>query len=289
MSQAKEVIQSYSEKVLAAETKEQKAQQQPSVQDASRRRVQLRRTEDIDFFSRTMASIRGWLDSPATPEDAGAGDDNGHPQEQEGASLVLPECNSFMRRALYESIEKEYPSLILEKVPGADRIRVWRMSDEEKERREQRLRRDEWTNLIVERVGLYRIFHALSQVSRGYALERNSPLLASCLEDVDFNRESSLYRAPKNRKIPIIVHNGFMDLCFLLTHFVSHQLPATLPECKALIRNYFPVVYDTKILASECSPIHHNDNTTLGPLFQRVNGHLEGFCGGLFASAQYKL
>mmetsp|Transcript_8241 Transcript_8241/g.10790 ORF Transcript_8241/g.10790 Transcript_8241/m.10790 type:complete len:673 (+) Transcript_8241:348-2366(+) len=272
-SQAKDSLQSYTEKILDAEGKEHQAEKQPSIQDLSRRRVQLRRTEDIDFFSRTMANLRNWLDSSLTSVDENG---IGQAQEDEGASYILPECNSFLRRALYECIGQEYPSLILEKVSGANSIKVWRLSDEEKERREKRLCREAWQNLIVEHVGLYRIFFALSQVSRGFDLELDSALLAPCLEDVDFHKESSLYRGAKNRKIPVIVHNGFMDLCFLMTHFVSNKLPDTLLDCKTLISNYFPVVYDTKILAVECSPIHQNGNSRLGPLFDRVSSQLEG-------------
>jgi CAF1 family ribonuclease len=39
------------------------------------------------------------------------------PDDSEGVSLVLPACNSFLRRALYESIEWEYPHLIVESEP----------------------------------------------------------------------------------------------------------------------------------------------------------------------------
>jgi len=279
--QAEKAVKQYTDRVLEAEAKEQQESKQPTVQEASQRRVQLRRTEDVDFFTRAMATLRNWLDTPVSATAAILNNQNPDNQNEaknppEGACFMLPECNSFMRRALYESIGQEYPSLILEKVPGANRIQVWRLSDAEKEQRQQRLRKEAWSDLIVERVGLFRIFFALSQVCRGFELERDSPMLASSLADVDFHKEPTLYRGARNRKVPIIVHNGFMDLCFLQTHFVSHKLPDSLAECKAAIRKYFPVIYDTKILAAECSPIHFNDNTRLGALFARVSSHLEG-------------
>ena len=265
-SKAQEIIESYSTKVREAEAqpKEEEARQ-PTIQEASQRRVQLRRTEDIDFFSRAMAGLRNFLDSPVNPN---------RQQEPEGASFELPECNSFLRRALYESIGQEYPSLILEKVPGRNSIKVWRLSDEEKILREERLKREKWESLILE-VGLTRIFHALSKVAQGFELERDSVLLAPSLDEVDFDKEPTLYRAAKNRKIPIVVHNGFMDLCFLMTHFVSNQLPESLDGCKSLIREHFPIIYDTKILATEYSLEFQNDNSRLDPLFERVKGVLE--------------
>ncbi|KAL7565338.1 hypothetical protein ACA910_014617 [Epithemia clementina (nom. ined.)] len=270
-SKANETLEHYLKKQLAADAEKKDTQQQPTVEEASRRKLHLRRPEDVDFFSRTMAGLRGWLDSPVPPPDL---EQEGGPAE--GACYMLPECNSFLRRALYESIQQEYPSLILEKAPNSYRICVWRLSDEEKERRELRLKKEAWEKLIVEQVGLYRIFYALSQAARGFALDRDTPLLAATIDDVDWDKELSLYRGPKHRKIPIVVHNGFMDLCFLLSHFVAPQLPDSLSKCKEVIRWFFPVVYDTKILALEYSPVHYNDNTRLGALFQRVKSQIEG-------------
>jgi len=271
--QSKESVQRYIAKALEEEANEQEQSKQPSVQEASQRRVRLRRTEDIDFFTRTMASLRSWLDSPVTVPEAANNNGAANP---EGACFLLPDCNSFMRRALYESIGQEYPSLVLDKAPGTTRIRVWRLSDEEKDRREKRLKREAWENLIVERVGLFRIFHAISQVCRGFELERDSAILAASLQDVDLHKEASLYRGARNRKIPVVVHNGFMDLCFLSTHFIQQSLPDSLIDCKRMIHKYFPVVYDTKILASECSSMYQNNDTRLGPLYERVVTHIEG-------------
>ena len=86
-----------------------------------------------------MASLREWLDSAIRPRPR-AGPTNADEDEvaererkekEEGKSLLLPPCNAFLRRALYESIGEEYPSLILEKADG-NRIRVLRLNDEEK-------------------------------------------------------------------------------------------------------------------------------------------------------------
>ena len=222
--QAEETLRHYLKKEITAAAEKKEAPAQPSLEEASRRRVQLRRTEDIDFFTRTMARLREWIDS-ARPRRNHEEDEDA---PEEGASYLLPECNSFLRRALYENIQREFPGLILEKVPNSFRIRVLRLSDEENERRETRLRKEAWHNLIVEKVGLYRIFYALSQVARGFALDRDTPLMAPSVDGIDLDKELSLYRGARHRKIPIIVHNGFMDLCFMMSHFVSFWLPNTI-------------------------------------------------------------
>lgn len=281
----------------------------PTLQQASRR-VELRRPEDIEFFSRCMASLREWLDSPAANTN-NANNNNHHanhnanhmaeaaqpPQRQrrqqqhqpddddadpEGASFLLPPCNSFLRRAFYEAIGQEYPALILENA-GSDypnQIRVWRLDDEEKVRRDARLRRQAWQDMLVGgSVGLQRVFGALSLACRGLVPDRRSVLFAPSIDDIDWSLPPAAHLVqPQRPQIPLVVHNGFMDLAFLMTHFVvdaqngtgNEQLPDTLPECKQLITSHFPLIYDTKILATECSPTYHAENTGLGPLFERI-------------------
>jgi hypothetical protein len=158
--------------------------------------------------------------------------------DSEGVSLVLPACNSFLRRALYESIEWEYPHLIVESEPpptlvagggpppllvvvppgggggGGDNngfhnnnnnmlhpaaahlnnnnnnnnnmnhvnlnvaqhppppphhlcLRVWRLNAQERQRRKERLLREGWEHLITEKLGMYRVFLALTKACNG--------------------------------------------------------------------------------------------------------------------------
>ena len=88
------------------------------------RKVELTRAQDKDFHAKTMATLREWLDSALQPS-------------EEGAYVMLPACNSFLRRALYESIPLEYPNLVLETVNS--QIRVWRLSQAERKARDIRL------------------------------------------------------------------------------------------------------------------------------------------------------
>jgi poly(A)-specific ribonuclease len=249
---------------------DQEAQERPiapTIQQASRR-VELRRNEDIEFFSRCMASLREWLDSPAPNPD---------PAVPEGTCFLLPECNSFLRRAFYEAIEQEYPSLVLEKAgpENPNRIRVWRLDDEEKQRRDQRMRREGWEHVITQKVGLARIFLALSFACRGLSIDPRSVLFAPSIDSVDWTLPPMAtlpQLAP--RKIPLVVHNGFMDLTFLMCHFVQPILPPALADCKKMILSYFPSIYDTKVLATECSTTHPHENTALGPLFARTSQNM---------------
>lgn len=90
-------------------------------------RVKVTRTEDVAFVARTMADLREWIDAENgnDGQDGGGanGGDNGvndpttgvGTRQTEGSSLVLPPCNAFLRRCLYETIEAEYPGLVLER------------------------------------------------------------------------------------------------------------------------------------------------------------------------------
>jgi CAF1 family ribonuclease len=258
--------------------------------------VTLRRNEDIDFFARAMASLREWLDAPILSDND---DDDDDGNAAEGVSFLLPVCNSFLRRALYEAVGREYPALVLEN-GGNSQIRVWRLTDEERHAREDRLRREAWEDLIGQRLGVYRVFDALRRACCGLPIRRGSVMFADSYESIDWTRvaeeriDDSAVLPPcdaplgaarggagapvvpvagRRFQIPLVVHNGFMDLCFLLTHFHSKALPERYQDCKDLIAQHFPIVYDTKLMATECNwggpeDMHHSQQTNLSNLFQ---------------------
>jgi len=192
-----------------------------------------------------MAGLREWLDAAIHHYDQS---ENAPP---EGASMLLPPCNSFLRRALYESIESEYPNLIVE--THESQIRVLRLNVEERKRRQARLKREGWENILREKLGVYRIFLALTKACNGTtaASQAEHMILASSVEEAmkTFEPQDQMQSTP--RKVPLVVHNGLHDLLFLLTHFHNVDLPESWPECKQILHAYFPVIYDTKCMATE--------------------------------------
>jgi hypothetical protein len=223
------------------------------------RRVQLTWAEDKDFHARAMASLREWLDAAIVPRE----------EDTEGASLLLPPCNSFLRWALYESIPNEYPNLLLETFQE-NQIRVWRLNAEERVRKQERLMREGWENLLNQKLGMWRVFLALSKACRGETASTRAEHMALA---TDANQAMAV--APlsdrKSRKIPLVVHNGLQDLLFLLTHFHSPTLPDSWDQCKELIHSHFPIIYDTKIMATEyCIRESSRTHTHLGAVFERA-------------------
>jgi poly(A)-specific ribonuclease len=241
--QATEYIQKYREKVESI----MEDPPLPKPSDPTTRSVELTRPDDINFHAGTMASLREWIDSARTAT-------------EEGTSLILPPANSFLRRALYESIGKEYPSLTLEK-HGSNQIRVLRMTADERKVRRQRKLLEAWEWLMIEELGFWRVFSALSHANQGL-LPIKSLAHSSSIDDVSIH--DTILLKPI-RKVPMVVHNGLMDLLFLLSHCHSYVLPETYMECKGLISKYFPLVYDTKVMASE--GVNRHDATVLSQLF----------------------
>lgn len=94
------------------------------------------------------------------------GDDGEVEVKDESREYMLPPCNSFMRRALYQHIEREYPSLILEN-GGNQQIRVLRLSPEEKKVRNDRIKKEAWENLILNKIGVWRVYEALRRTCNG--------------------------------------------------------------------------------------------------------------------------
>ena len=274
--------------------------------------VELRRPEDIAFFARAMAGLREWLDSDAgqrrrrqqrrddVDEDDAQDDDPADEEEEgeeeeeednaegamdgEGLSYLMPPCNSFLRRALYENIQAEYPALETEPA-GNSQIRVWRLNEQERQNRLRRLKRERWEELIGTKLGVWRVFEALHRVCSGLELDRTSVLFAESYDEINWDiagkgstttlSPARLQQTPKQRTVPLIVHNGFMDLCFLLSHFHSSILPENYQDCKDLISSYWPIIYDTKVIATECNcwaanGRESNPHTNLADLFRAV-------------------
>ncbi len=276
------------------------------------RKIVLTKTQDIQFVGRATAAVREWLDNAVHHPNASVAED-GSNNVRNSSTFVLPPCNAFLRRALYETLGESYPSLILERGESGeykDRIVVHRLSEEEKIERAKEKKRKEVKDLKLT-IGFYRIFRgtykgfelpmlsvvhinhflycyfihytAISDAAKGVFDPQEDDLAnvnylipqlqqkqaKKVLADEPVPQNSAINDCDTTSKdcgIPIIVHNGLMDLLFLMTHFHEPVLPETWLEAKALVHGFFPKVFDTKYLAEECSPLVYQ-STTLGDMF----------------------
>ena len=145
-----------------------------------------------------------------------------------------------------------------------NQIRVIRLNSAEKKQRKERLLQEEWSKLLYT-VGFTTVFQAISDACNGrvFSVKQTDAFFAG--------ETSEISSAGNGSKIPLVVHNGMMDLMFLLTHCHNTVLPEAFKDTKKLIRGYFPIIYDTKILSTECSDaVIRGGSTALGELYKSL-------------------
>eukprot|EP00559_Dactyliosolen_fragilissimus_P006622 CAMPEP_0184865800 /NCGR_PEP_ID=MMETSP0580-20130426/19125_1 /TAXON_ID=1118495 /ORGANISM="Dactyliosolen fragilissimus" /LENGTH=707 /DNA_ID=CAMNT_0027365129 /DNA_START=55 /DNA_END=2175 /DNA_ORIENTATION=- len=239
--------------------------------------------EDVAFVARSMAELREWIDS-ASHSHRGNFDYNisSIDEENEVVSKLIRCDTQLHRTCLRQIISYEYPSLLHENAPPPhdNWILVLRLNGNEKNARDEWLRREEWKQIHTNEIGFTRVFKAISDACHGKFTRHVGNLTQEyheCLESGNLTSNIGRCHYPNldiisPRPLPIIVHNGFMNLLFMITHFHAHSLPDSYLDAKNLIRQYFPLIYDTKVLAVEysASEVRHGI-TTLPKLFSMTS------------------
>jgi poly(A)-specific ribonuclease len=244
---------------------------------------------DVAFVARSMAALREWIDS-AAPQRGGVNvlsDNLTLLQEQRmGIVKILPHTRKEpVRRYLRRKIEYEYPALYWD--TNDNQQVLVRLNDEEKQVRDARRKKYAWQKMHEEKIGFTRVFKALSDACRGQLGSTGSldEEYEYFLSEADSKRARGVHKGHGNeicasltkhashkqgRRVPIVVHNGFLDFMFLLSHFSSDKLPSTYVEAKELIHDLFPLIYDTKVIATEFHESSmHLKQTSLEELHQR--------------------
>jgi mRNA deadenylase subunit len=244
---------------------------------------------DVAFVARSMAALREWIDS-AAPQRGGVNalsDNLTLLQEQRmGIVKILPHTKKeSLRRYLRKKIEYEYPALYWD--TNDNQQVIVRLNDEEKMIRDARRKKYAWQKMHQENIGFTRVFKALSDACRGKLGATGSldEEYEYFLSESDSKRARGVHKGHGNeicalltkhvsykhaRRVPIVVHNGFADLMFLLSHFSCDKVPSSYVEAKELIHKFFPLIYDTKVIATEFHESSmHLKQTSLTELHQR--------------------
>ena len=259
LEKTEELLQKHAKQQMRSE--KNRARNAKKKSSPRQKMTSLNRQEDKVFVAKCLDMVAQWKRRRQQSKES-------------DSSLLLPESNSFLRRVLYEQVCRDYPNLELEPAGNSrpNQIRVWEEGTPLSQR-EATSRQEDWEHFMTETIGMTRIVTALHHVCSSKELDRTSILLASSADDVDWTQTGlspSAKSSSTKRPIPLIVHHGFMDLLFLMTHFVTPALPDTLSECKALIQKHFPCIFDTKVLAAERSTTYNDPNSSLGDSFDRI-------------------
>ncbi|KAK0647316.1 Uncharacterized protein DIS24_g7816 [Lasiodiplodia hormozganensis] len=196
-----------------------------------------------------------------------------------GVQPTYPELGNFEKRLVHQLVRAEYPDLITVSKPQSIQIKPF---DEEREKGFLKRRKNNLDRQIERQTGFRWIIEALC----GGELNINPELFA---RDVDTGAAKSANmmhlkarfdraRLTLQRRRPVLVgHNLFTDILYLYRTFIG-PLPLTLEKCRGKLHKLFPLVVDTKYVAthncgdinprSSLEEIHHKlrdqDKPTIG-------------------------
>jgi poly(A)-specific ribonuclease len=206
----------------------------------------------LEFLRRVRSEVDGWL---KTGQPSAHSVVIGPLETNEDTN---PELNRFERRLVHQIVRAEYPDLV--SIPNRGLVRVSRL-DPEREEYIKAQRKREVQERIVRQTGFRWIVEALCGNSpdgidvRSFA---QTPGGVPGFVDLDmlksrFNRAKHMIR---NKKTALFGHNLFLDLIYFYRTFIG-ALPDTVDEFGTFIHELFPIIVDTKYMATHnCGDIN---------------------------------
>ncbi|KAK4951707.1 hypothetical protein LTR28_006760, partial [Elasticomyces elasticus] len=213
--------------------------------------------QSLAFAQHVRTEINGWLETgkpfPEYHNIASVG------QNTKSDSAVPAELSRFEKRLVHQLVRAEYPDLVT--VSRRAFIQVVKFDKEREdlvvaEKKKQAKARILWA------VGLRWVIEALCggelRKIDMKSFARNPHTGEPAYADLDdykarFDRAQARL---KNKRPVLIGHNCFTDLLYLYRTFIG-ELPATVEEHQKNIHDLFPVVVDTKYLATHnCGDIN---------------------------------
>ena len=191
----------------------------------TRSMIKVQREEDRTFIETALKTIGdarvGWTAAAVTAEPSVA---------QVIQSVVLPPCNAFLRRVLYQEVEASFEDVELSKVEEQDGGRG------KQGRGGAAALCAKWIPDVSERRAreVERARAKLAEAAAALAAELGVTLVVDALA--------------ASRK-PLVGHNCLLDLAHLWQHFVA-PLPPTVAEWADAMHARFPLLVDTKQLVS---------------------------------------
>lgn len=174
---------------------------------------------DIEFVDRCEGLVREWIDDSDQPK------------------LLLPPCNPYLRRLLYQELSKRFPGQLSLSTEGNGRqsgIAVHRaMSEEQRQELAEQAKRSA-EQALREAIGFRHVIDAIV-----------------------------------SNKKPVVGHNMFLDMLHIHHRWLG-PLPDSAQEFKANILSAFGCVLDTKQFGNDDMFTKTVNTTVLGELYARV-------------------
>ncbi|CAG5129768.1 unnamed protein product [Candidula unifasciata] len=136
---------------------------------------------------------------------------------QDKEPLVIPPCNAFQRKLIYQTVEERFPDAHIETKTGEKKIRYMEVTRAKSPEEQQKLLKEKQNLEKMEldiQVGFTKVIRAITSSGK-----------------------------------LVVGHNMFLDVFHILNNFHG-TLPADLEEFKAVTKSVFPRLLDTKLMAS---------------------------------------
>lgn len=223
-------------------------------------------TETLAFVERLKKAIDAWLKT-------GLPDANGLlllPADLSSGPNKSDELSRNERRIIHQYVRQEYPKLVTFTKRGG--IQVSHL-DERKEAMFRKTKMKEAHERIYRQTGLRWVIEAIA----GQAFRNIDPMIfttddAGSMTVPSFDITARYQRCQhllNGNPRPLIGHNMFLDLVYLYQNFMG-QLPDTIDAFAAEIHKLFPVIVDTKYLAThECGDM--NPTSSLQELAEELD------------------
>lgn len=185
-----------------------------------RRYITLSRQSDIDFMKQQFDQLDQFLESTSM-------------------TFEFERCNGYLRRYIYEQVEKTYDDSVALKKNENQQLCAFKIDKESKLEFEQK-RKEENATKFRELIGFRQVYKALTEANK-----------------------------------PVVGHNLLYDLMFV-HRWLESPLPENYLEFKKELKSKFPVIFDTKYVDASGVLGQKHDETTLSQCYQRYNNNTEG-------------
>lgn len=233
--------------------------------------VQLKENEaeSLEFMSKVRIAINKWVKT-GKPHSSSLNIDSVDPTSEQ--PRIIADLGNFERRLVHQLVRAEYPDLISFTRNQSVQIKFY---DEEREKKIMRGRKRTLRGQIEQQTGFRWIIEALcggelkiDPQSFARVVETGA---ASAADMIDLKARFDDARLRLQRKRPVLVgHNLFTDIIYLYRTFIGH-LPPTLEEFRECIHDHFPLVVDTKYMATHnCGDI--NPRSSLEEIHNKLRG-----------------
>ncbi|CAG8971782.1 hypothetical protein HYALB_00001891 [Hymenoscyphus albidus] len=204
--------------------------------------------ENLTFYREARRTITAWLEDKKTQVEFV---NIGSPDQQ---------ISSYQRRLVHQLIRSEFPELRTFARDSGAFMQVVKINPK-REAEEQQSRSHKFETAIGRQTGLRWIFEALTCGD----LRNIDPLWFYNIHDERTNADvlknvtrelKTITKTLKTKQQILVGHNLFTDLAFIYKTFVG-TLPVNVRHFQEDIHDLFPIIYDTKYLATQTEEFAH--------------------------------